>query len=126
MRRERHDIGMLGVGLGEGGEEVDPRGVRLGSRQGKNCSRDNRLGCVPTCDLELVHGNRAFPGVETVMHTQRLDLVHSGLADTRAGLGHHKGLHHPTLPLYHTHSDGNPVGALLTPASASDSVLPNK
>lgn len=71
---------------------------------------------VPTSDLELIHGNTAFPGVQAVVHAQGFDDVHSRLADPRAGLGHDKGLHSPILPLHHMHPYSHSVGALLAPA----------
>lgn len=52
-----------------------------------------------------------------MVHAQRLDGMHSRLADTWAGLGHHKGLHTPILPLHNVHSDGHSIGALLASTS---------
>ena len=74
------------------------------------------LGC--TCDSQLSGGRLLLPGVlYPPVHAQRLDRMHCSLAGVGGGLGNHKGLHSAILPLHHTHADGHPVGALLTPAA---------
>ena len=76
------------------------------------------IGCQSiTCNLQLIHGDTSFPSVQTVVHAQGLDDMHSCLAHSRACLRHNKSLHCAVLPFHHMHPDRHMVGALLTPTS---------
>ena len=76
------------------------------------------VGCQSiTCNLQLIHGDTSFPSVQTVVHAQGLDDMHSCLAHSRACLRHNKSLHCAVLPFHHMHPDCHMVGALLTPTA---------